>query len=320
MLLAALLLGVALAGSALALLAPGLMARDPMKQRVARMAESGGEREGKQPGRGGRQKSIGDLLREIEEVQRQRGRRTLRLRLRQAGLSWSKPAYIALCVAVGGVVLAAGLVFGLRPLIAAGFAVGAGAGLPELALRVLRKRRMGSMEAEFPNVVDIIVRGVKSGLPLPDCLRIIAAESREPLRSEFGKVVRDQAVGLSTPDAIERLASRVPLTEASFFAIVIAIQSGTGGSLSESLANLSTVLRERKKMRAKVRALSAEAKASAMIIGSLPLFVTVIIYMTSPDYILLLFQTALGQMVLAGSALWMLVGILIMRRMINFEI
>lgn len=320
MLLAALMLGIALAGSALAMFAPGLMARDPMKKRVERMA-AGGQQQGEEKKKGRRQgKSIGDTLREIEEVQRQRGRRTLRRRLRQAGLNWSRPTYIVLCVCVGIFVLAAGLIAGLGPFVAAGFAVGAGAGLPELVLNFMRKRRMGLMEAEFPNAVDVIVRGVKSGLPLPDCMRIIAAEAREPLRSEFGKMVRDQAVGLSIVDAIERFANRVPLTEASFFAIVITIQSRTGGSLSESLSNLSTVLRERKKMRAKVRALSAEAKASAGIIGSLPLIVSVLIYVTSPDYMLLLFQTLLGQLVLAGAALWMLIGVLVMRKMINFEI
>ena len=320
-LFAGLLAAVALAATILVLFPPQRFARDPMRARVERMAAGERGQEGKRTEGGGRRaKSIGDMLREIEEAQRQRGRRTLRLRLRQAGLDWSKPLYIALCAGVGAAVLAAGLVAGLGPLVAAGFAIGAGAGLPELGLQVLRKRRLALMEAEFPNAVDVIVRGVKSGLPLPDCMRIISAEAREPLRSEFGRIVRDQAVGLSADDAIDRFAQRVPLTEASFFAIVIAIQSRTGGSLSESLSNLSAVLRERKKMRGKVKALSAEAKASAGIIGALPVVVSLIIYMTSPDYMRLLFETLTGQLVIAGSVVWMLIGILVMRKMINFEI
>jgi tight adherence protein B len=166
----------------------------------------------------------------------------------------------------------------------------------------------------------VIVRGVKAGLPLADCLRIISLEAQEPVRSEFKLVLEDQTLGLPVDQAVQRLFERVPLAEANFFAIVISLQSQTGGSLSEALANLSKVLRERKKMKAKIKAVSSEAKASAGIIGSLPLLVAGLLYLTSPAYISLLFTTSVGHMVIAASAVWMLMGTLVMRKMINFDI
>lgn len=267
----------------------------------------------------GSSQSVRETLREIEEAQRQRRRLTLRLRLRQAGLDWEKRHYAALVLGLGLAGLGLGYLSGLGHAVAGAMAVAAGIGIPELYLRLLRRRRLGQMSEEFPNAVDVIVRGVKSGLPFPDCLRIIARESREPLRSEFAKIVRDQAVGLPVDEAVDRFARRVPLSEANFFSIVIALQSETGGSLSEALNNLSTVLRERKKMRGKIRAMSSEAKASGGIIGSLPVVVSFIVYLTSPDYISLLFDTPTGNVVLAGSAVWMLIGVFVMRQMINFD-
>jgi len=163
------------------------------------------------------------------------------------------------------------------------------------------------------------VRGIKSGLPLVDCMKIISNEAEEPVRGEFKAVIQDQAVGLPLADAIQRLPERVPISEVNFFAIVMAIQSRTGGSLSEALGNLSRVLRERKKMRQKIQAMSGEAKASAMIIGLMPLMVIVLLYFSSPAYIMLLFSTQIGIFVLVGCALLMLCGTLVMKKMINFE-
>ncbi len=165
----------------------------------------------------------------------------------------------------------------------------------------------------------MFVRGVKAGLPLIDCLKVIAREAQEPVRSEFQAIVEDQTLGMPISDAVARFPERIPLAETNFFAIVITIQARTGGSLAEALSNLSKVLRDRRKMDAKIRAMSAEAKASAGIIGSLPIVVAILVYLTSPDYIMLLFQTTTGNIVLAGSALWMLMGIMVMRKMINFD-
>ena len=200
-------------------------------------------------------------------------------------------------------------------------AVGVGGlGLPHWVLRFKGKRRINRFLEEFPNAIDVIVRGIRAGLPLADCMRVIASESAEPVRSEFRFIVESQAVGLSLAESVERIVERVPISETSFFAIVIAIQQKAGGNLSEALGNLSRVLRERRKMRNKVKAVASEANASAMIIGSMPFVVGVLIYLTSPHYIELLWTTGTGRMMMVVGAIWMSIGIAVMKKMIAFEI
>jgi tight adherence protein B len=165
----------------------------------------------------------------------------------------------------------------------------------------------------------VIVRGVKAGLPLNDCFRIIAAEAQEPVKGEFRVLHERQTMGQSISEAIRGLPERMPLPEANFFAIAITIQQQAGGNLSEALGNLSRVLRERAKMSAKVRAMAMEAKASAWIIGSLPVIIMVLVYLTSPDYITLLFTEQIGNVILIASAFWMACGVFVMRKMINFD-
>ena len=184
---------------------------------------------------------------------------------------------------------------------------------------VLKKRREGKFIEELPNAVDVIVRGVKSGLPVGDCIRIIASETKEPVRSEFRLIAESASMGISLPDAAAKLFDRVPLAEANFFSIVLSIQTKAGGSLSETLGNLARVLRDRKKMREKIKAMSMEAKASAMIIGALPVGVMTLVYLTSPQYIELLWTTPTGRMMIFASACWMGMGVLVMRKMINFD-
>jgi tight adherence protein B len=208
---------------------------------------------------------------------------------------------------------------GWGPIPTVGFGISGGVLLPHFFVNFKRKRRLNRFSNEFPNAVDVIVRGVKAGLPLVDCLKVIARESVEPVRSEFQEVVEDQTLGMPLPDAVGRLPERIPLPEANFFAIVVAIQSRTGGSLSEALSNLSKVLRDRKKMSAKIRAMSAEAKSSAGIIGSLPIVVGVLVFFTSPEYIKLLFTTTVGNIVMGIAAFWMFIGVMVMRKMINFD-
>jgi tight adherence protein B len=172
---------------------------------------------------------------------------------------------------------------------------------------------------EFANAIDVIVRGIKAGLPLGDCIRMIATETDEPVRGEFRKIVDAQSVGMSIADAVAKMPDRIPLPEANFFAIVIAIQQKAGGNLAEALANLSKVLRERRQMKGKIKAMSMEAKASAVIIGILPLAVMILTYLSSPEYIMLLFTDPLGNLILGASAVWMLIGTLVMRKMVNFD-
>jgi tight adherence protein B len=187
-------------------------------------------------------------------------------------------------------------------------------------LGFIRKRRAKKFSQEFANSIDIIVRGVKSGLPLNECLQIIAKESPAPVGPEFKKLVEGQKVGVDLGIGLEKMYTRMPLSELNFFTIVLTIQQKTGGNLAEALENLSTVLRARKMMREKIQAMSSEAKASSMIIGSLPPFVMGVVYVTTPAYMALMFTETNGQLMLAGGMFWMAMGIFVMSKMINFDI
>ena len=271
-----------------------------------------------------RKRNVEEAVKEIEEHQKAKKRKgakpSLTLRMRQAGLSWSRNFYLGVSIGVGIVAFPVLLFMtSAGPLVAMGFAFANALILPYGYVNFKRNRRFKRFSNEFPNAVDVIVRGVKAGLPLIDCLKVIASDSQEPVCSEFQEIVEDQTLGLPLAEAVARLPERVPLAEANFFAIVITIQSRTGGSLAEALSNLSKVLRDRKMMKAKIRAMSTEAKSSAGIIGSLPIIVAVLVYLSSPDYILLLFETKEGNMVLAGCLTWMLMGIGVMKKMINFD-
>lgn len=266
-----------------------------------------------------RRGQVSDSLKALDERQKRINRPNLQMRIEQAGLSWSKGRFY-----VFSALLAAALGFAalmgtgdVRAVAAAAF-VG-GLGLPRWVLTFLKKRRIARFLLELPNAVEVILRGLKAGLPLGDCIRIVAAETQEPVRGEFRAIVEAQTVGIPLAEAVGKLYERMPVPEANFFGIVIAIQSKSGGSLSDALGNLARVLRDRKKMKAKIKAMSMEAKASATIIGSLPIITIVIISTLNPDYMNLMFTTDLGRVMLVGSACLMLTGILIMRKMINFD-
>jgi tight adherence protein B len=267
-----------------------------------------------------RRQQIEETLKQVEERQRSRKNPPLSARLQQAGVPWSKRQYWIGSAVLGLVAAAIPFIFGQAWYISLGLGFAAGFGFPRWLLIYLKRRREERFITELPNAIDVIVRGVKSGLPLGDCIRIIASETREPLKSEFRTVAESTAIGMSLAEACAKLHDRVPIAETNFFSIVIAIQQRAGGNLAEALSNLSRVLRDRRKMRAKIRAMSTEAKASAAIIAALPIAVMVIVWVTSPRYIELLWTTPVGRVMLVASAGWMLTGTLVMRRMINFDI
>jgi tight adherence protein B len=211
------------------------------------------------------------------------------------------------------------LMMGTGLLSAAAMGFAASFGLPLWILGYLKRRREAKFLENFPDAVDIIVRGIKAGLPLMESLRVITTEAPEPIKSEFKAILDTQAIGLPLGEACGKLFERIPVPEANFFGIVIAVQQKAGGNLSEALGNLSRVLRERKKMKAKIQAMSMEAKASAAIIGALPLCVMALVYLTSPDYISLLWTEPTGRLMLFASAVWMGMGVFVMKRMINFD-
>jgi tight adherence protein B len=266
-----------------------------------------------------RREQVEGTLKEIEQRRKKAKRPPLSVRLTQAGLSWSKRRFMitAGTLGVAGFVIMMVAHGGLLPALGVGFA--AGCGLPFWMLSFLKKRREAKFLSAFPDAVDVIVRGIKAGLPLLDSLKLIATDTEEPVRGEFRSIIETQTIGMPIGEAALKLYESIPVPEANFFGIVVFIQQRSGGNLSEALGNLSRVLRDRKKMKAKIQAMSQEAKASAAIIGSLPLAVMGLVWMTSPAYIDLLWTDPFGRVMLACSAAWMLTGVLVMRKMINFD-
>lgn len=270
-----------------------------------------------------RRKSVQDSLKDLEKKQTEKDRKrqvAMKDRLIQAGLSISIGQFYLFSAIFAVFAFVLSFLGGVSLLVGAGIALIAFAGLPRFVVGFLINRRKNKFLEEFPNALDVMVRAIKSGLPLNDALRLIASDGQEPVRSEFRRVIEAQQVGLSVPEGCARLVNTMPLPEVNFFAIVIQIQSQAGGNLSEALGNLGKVLRERRKMKAKVKALSMEAKASAWIIGSLPFIVATLVYLTSPDYMMILFTDPRGHIIMGLSAVWMSIGILVMRNMINFDI
>lgn len=271
-----------------------------------------------------RRKSVQDSLNELDAKQKTNDSRVkkppLKAQLRQAGLKITVERFYVYSAICGLALTMVAFVAGAPRLVLPGVLLAGAFGLPRWFVSFRRARRVKAFLNEFPNALDIIVRAVKSGLPLNDAVRLIANESPEPVKTEFRRIVDSQQMGLSIPDATLRMPETMPCTEASFFGIVIQIQSQAGGNLSEALGNLSRVLRDRKKMKAKVQALSMEAKASAAIIGALPFIVAFLVYLSSPNYLMPLFVTNVGHLILGCSAVWMSIGIFVMRKMMNFEV
>lgn len=267
-----------------------------------------------------RREQVEGSLKELEERQAaKRKSPALTVRIAQAGLTWSKRRFIITAAILGVIAFIAFLAIDAGLLAATVMAFAASFGLPFWILKFLKKRREAKFMNAFPDAVDVIVRGIKSGLPLLDSMKIITSDAPEPLRSEFQAIVETQAIGLPLGEACAKLYDRIPVAEANFFGIVIAIQQKAGGNLAEALGNLSRVLRDRKKMKAKIQAMSMEAKASASIIAILPMAVMLLVYITSPDYISLLWTESMGRMMMAACVTWMLLGVLVMRKMINFD-
>lgn len=266
-----------------------------------------------------RRQQVEDSLKQLEAKQKNAKNPPIEIRLQQAGLSISKRQFFLFSGAAGLMSFVLMFLSGMGLFLAIPAGIAGGFGIPRWVIGYLRKKRENKFILELPNAIDVIVRGVKAGLPIGDCIRIIANETSEPVKGEFRLIAEGQAVGMSLSDSAQRMYERVPLPEANFFGIVLAIQQQAGGNLSEALGNLSRVLRERKKMSAKIKAMSMEAKASAAIIASLPFAVMMLVYLTSPGYIELLWTTPTGRVLMAGSVVWMLMGVMVMKKMINFD-
>jgi tight adherence protein B len=266
-----------------------------------------------------RREQVEGSLKELEARRQKEKKIPLSSRLTQAGLTWTTQKFMVASGVLAAFAFAIAMLAGGGLIAAVGLAFAAGFGLPRWALSYLKKRREKAFLKALPDAVDVIVRGIKAGLPLFESIKVVAADAPEPLKSEFLAIIETQAIGMPLGDACARLFDRMPVPEANFFGIVIAIQQKSGGNLSEALGNLSKVLRDRKKMAEKIQAMSMEAKASAGIIGSLPPIVMLLVYLSTPDYISLLWTHPTGQLMLVGCVVWMSIGIFVMKRMINFD-
>lgn len=259
-------------------------------------------------------------LKELENIQKARGRSYLRQLLKRAGASRSLTGHVLLSVGLGVFFFMVFLGLGLNPLLAVLSSVLAGFSLPILQLRYVARKRLKIFADDLPGALDLVVRGIRAGLPLSEGFKMVATEWRDPLGAEFSKIIKDLNVGLSVKDAVGRFAERVPLQEAQLFAIVIAIQSQAGGNLSEILSNLSFLLRERAKLNERIKSMTSEARTSALIIGSIPPLLMGAVKLLSPEFLDPLFYTSAGHLVLLGSAIWMGMGVLVMRTMMKVDI
>ena len=265
-----------------------------------------------------RRKQIMTQLQEVERKER-KARMTMAARLKHAGLAMTIRTFWMVSGGLGISALLLVLLLTSNPLLALGAGIVIGLGLPRWVVGFLGKRRMKKFSSEFANAVDVIVRGIKSGLPVHDCFKIIGRESPAPLGPEFQRLVEGMGVGLTLPQALDKMYERMPTPELKFFSIVIAIQQKTGGNLAEALNNLSVVLRARKMMGEKIKALSSEATASAGIIGSLPPAVMILVSITTPAYMAKLFTDPRGQFMLLIAVGMMALGVFVMKKMISFK-
>ena len=315
----AFLAATAIGGLAWVFLYPILSGQNKAESRRASIAKSVPAARQADKSQRSRREQIEGSLRDLEARRLKEKKVPLGTRLTQAGVDWTPQKFMTVSAVMGAAFFAAAMMFGGGLLAAVGMGFAGGFGLPRWVLGYLKKRREKQFLKALPDAVDVIVRGIKAGLPLFESIKVVAADAPEPLRSEFLAIIETQAIGMPLGEACTRLYERMPLPEANFFGIVIAIQQKSGGNLSEALGNLSKVLRDRKKMAEKIQAMSMEAKASASIIGALPPIVMILVYITTPQYISILWTHPTGQLMLVGCVLWMATGIFVMKRMINFD-
>jgi tight adherence protein B len=306
--------------------APAMGQRSTVKQRIESVSGNGPLVNPASKGesrRADRRRDIQSKLRGIEDTKKsEKVPISVRYKrdLERAGFNISLRTYFMFNAILAVIAALAYIFMGYPKIGILPVAIAVGFGLPRFVVKSKNKRRIKAFTLEFANALDVIIRGIRSGLPVGECLRIIATESPEPVSGIFREIVEAQNIGMTLTQALDRAVERMDTADLKFFAIVLAIQSQTGGNLADTLQNLSNILRERKKMADKVRALSSEAKSSASIIGSLPFLIFLALYFVNNDYVMMLFREDLGNMMVMGGLIWMTMGILVMRQMINFEI
>jgi tight adherence protein B len=245
----------------------------------------------------------------------------LRERLQKTGRNISLGQYAAACVAVGlAASLARVFLLDLSPMLAILFGVAAGVGLPHMAISFLVARRIKAFTANFPDAIDLIIRGLRSGLPVPESIRVVGQEFEGPVGVEFTFVSDRVKLGQSLDEALWDAAKRIDIPDFKFFVISLSVQRETGGNLAETLENLSDILRKRRQMLLKIKAMSSEAKASALILGSLPFIMFGIMFVLNNGYVMQLLTDPRGVVAVTAAVGWLLLGIAAMAKMVRFEI
>ena len=306
-------------------LGPRFASRSTIKKRLALVSGQPMKRTGgmaKATRGGSRKRDIQTRLKEADQAKQEKVPLSVKYRrdLRQAGFKISLRNFLIVCVVLFFVAMVGYLIMGYPKIGLVPFAVAVGFGIPYWWVKRSGRRRTNKFTLLFADAVDVIVRGIRSGLPVGECLNIIARETAAPVNLVFQEIVEATKLGLPLDVSLERALEQMSTAELKFFNIVLSIQAQTGGNLADTLGNLSSILRDRKKMKDKVQALSQEAKSSASIIGSLPFIVTALLWLVSPEYINLLFTDNMGQIMVMGGIIWMSMGILVMKQMINFDI
>jgi len=244
----------------------------------------------------------------------------LRQRLEQTGRTWTLPQYVLASFGLFAII-ALGLSLRGMPLLLAIFAgLFVGIGLPHFVVSKLIKRRVAQFTARFPDAIDLMVRGLRSGLPISETMGVISDEVAGPIADEFRSVSDKMKIGRTMEVALQESADRLGTPEFQFFVITLAIQRETGGNLAETLANLADVLRKRAQMKLKIKAMSSESKASAWIVGALPFIVFTLIWFINGKYMQAFFTDERLMIAGAGGLVWMGIGVFIMAKMVDFEI
>lgn len=244
----------------------------------------------------------------------------LRLRLARAGMEVSLGVYVLISLLIGFVGFMLAKFGGLPGVVALLLGFICALLLPHIFVGMAYQRRKNKFIAYFPEAIDLMVRGVKAGLPITEAMKAAAEEVPDPVGTELTRITDGIRLGRKMDELLWETAHRLDLQEFKFFTIALSIQAETGGNLAESLNNLADVLRSRRQLKRKVKAMSSEAKASAYIIGSLPFIMTGLIYFTNPEYITTLFTDPRGQIAVGGALIWMTIGVGIMYKMVKFEI
>lgn len=244
----------------------------------------------------------------------------LRQRLEQTGRTWTLAQYGLACLGIIAVVALLLILKGVPILLAVLIGMLLGIGVPHWFIGKMIKRRVGKFTARFPDAIDLMVRGLRSGLPISETLGIVADEIKGPIGDEFRTVSDKMKIGRSMEAALQETADRLGTPEFQFFVITLAIQRETGGNLAETLANLSEVLRKRAQMKLKIKAMSSESKASAWIVGALPFIVFILIWFINGKYMQTFFTDERLMIAGGGGLVWMGIGVFIMAKMVDFEI